>query len=107
LRELYRADERDDVELEMPAIVNQGGALEPGEIATVEPEPACFGEGDGLAVGNMQAGAHLASDGKLKDLGVTSAPEGFESALAAAVGVVDDPGFAPRAVGTLPDSSTD
>ena len=95
------------MQVDVLPVGGERGALKPGGLATFEPQPSGFCDHDALAVGNVEAGAHLAGDGDLEALGVALALEALELADAGPVGVVNDPGLALGAVAVRPGAFAD
>ena len=78
LRELHGTDERDNVQIDVLPVGGERGALEPGGLATFEPQPGGLCDHDALAIGDVESRAHLAGDGDLEALGVALALEALE-----------------------------
>jgi hypothetical protein len=93
-RELGRADERCDVQVEVLAIARERGALDAGRLAAREPPPSGLGDRDRPAVGGVDAGADINCDLAVMGVGIALLRESLEVPVAELVGVIDDPSLA-------------
>ena len=89
----------------MPVVLDAGGALKAG--ATLQPLVPGLGDGDALAVGDVQPLADVDIDDGVVGVGVALEVEALEPAGAAAVAVGDDPGLALGAIAVLPGALAD
>src|SRR5262249_41069111 len=107
LRELDRADERDDVQRDVLSVSLDRGRFEIGGFAAFKPEPSAFRDHDALTVGDVNSGADIDANRRLESFGVLLTIKRLDAALAVLPGVGDDPRLAVRAVAVAPCAFAD
>jgi hypothetical protein len=94
------------VQIEVRAVAGKRGGLDTGRFAALKPQLASLGDGDGLVVGDVDAGGLIDRDLGVMSVGVLLARERLELAVRTGAGN-NDPGLLLLAGAGLPEALAD